>query len=248
MNPFADFLDAYQLRARLYPALLGVGPAIALAAFAVPWGRDGWPQVGAVAGIGIIFCAFADLARRFGKRTQKKLFPETNGEPPLTLLRYRDMNFDAKTKQRYRAWLAKQLGERAPTEAAEKADPKATDAFYLRCSAWIRERTRNPTKFKVLREENITYGFRRNLYGLRWFALALDVAVIAACLWLMFVEKAGLQVFYVVLAITAIHTAIHAAFFLFFVTKTAVLDASHQYERQLLLSCEALMGTKATAS
>ena len=93
-------------------------------------------------GVGVLFCAFADLARRLGKNVEQSLFKETNGRPAMTLLRHRDSKFDAKTKDRYRNLLANRLGEVAPTQGEEEKDPRVADAFYERCGNWLREHTR----------------------------------------------------------------------------------------------------------
>jgi hypothetical protein len=159
-----SFLDAYTLRARVYPALIGMTPVIALAAVVVPWHHLGWWYGGVAVGVGVLFCAFADLARRLGKNVERSLFEETNGRPAMTLLRHRDTEFDAKTKDRYRNMLAERLGEPAPTQGDEEKDGN-----------WLRERTRDLVKFKILKEENMTYGFRRNLYGLKWLQTQLEV-------------------------------------------------------------------------
>ena len=229
-------LDAYTLRARVYPALIGMTPLIALAAVVVPWHRLGWWYAGVAVGVGVLFCAFADLARRLGKSVERSLFKETNGRPTMTLLRHRDDEFDAKTKDRYRNLLANRLGELAPTQGEEEKDPRAADAFYERCGNWLREHTRDPVKFKILKEENITYGFRRNLYGLRWLVLPMNLAVVIVTGWLMWSGRHAPLV-YLVLGVAVVH----ACYFLFLVTWESVSEASGQYARQLMLSCELLM-------
>lgn len=231
-------LDAYTMRARVYPALIGMTPVIALAAVLVPWRQLGWGYAGVAVGVGVLFCAFADLGRRLGKVVERDLFPLTNGRPYMTLLQHSDPEYDAKTKDRYRNMLAERLGEAAPTQDEEKRDPKAAAAFYERCGAWLRERTRDAVKYRVLKEENITYGFRRNLYGLRWFVLFLNLAVALVCGWLMW-RGGHAPLVHIVLGISLVH----AAYFLCVVTWDSVVQASGQYGRQLMLTCEHFMAT-----
>lgn len=237
-------LDAYTMRARVYPALIGMTPVIALAAVLVPWHQLGWGYAGIAVGVGVLFCAFADLSRRLGKGVERELFPDTNGRPYMTLLRHRDLEYDAKTKDRYRIMLAQRLGEAAPTQDEEEKDPKATAAFYERCGAWLRERTRDAAKYRVLKEENITYGFRRNLYGLKWLVLFLNLAVALVCGWLIW-RGSHAPLVYIVLGVSLVH----AAYFLFVVTWASVVEASGQYGRQLMLTCEHFMdGSKASGT
>lgn len=236
------YLDTYNLRARLFPAFIAIAPAIAFTAIAISWDAISLPQVISTAAIGVLFVAAADLARRMGKRFEREMFAATGGKPVMTLLRYSDQTLDKKTKERYRTYLAAQLGEKAPTAQAEARDPNGTDGFYGRCGAWLRERTRDKTKFKILFEENVTYGFRRNLHGLRISGLVLNLIVVAACLYLLspygiWANDPMREKIFAVIAISLLH----AGYFLFFVSRRSVEEASDQYARQLVLSCEGMM-------
>ena len=235
-------LDIYNLRARLLPAVIGIAPAIAFAAISISWSEISLPQVIATAAVVVLFVAASDVARRMGRRFERKMFVSTGGRPIMTLLRHADPALEARTKDRYRGYLAKQLGETPPSADEEARDPAAADAFYDRCGVWLREHTRDKAKFRILFEENMTYGFRRNLYGLRWPGLALNALVVAVCLCLLspygiWISETTRTEIFAVLTIAAIH----ALYFLFFVTRRSVEEASEQYARQLVLSCEGLM-------
>lgn len=236
-------LDIYNLRARLLPAVIGIAPAIAFAAISISWSELSLPQVIATAAIAVLFVAASDLARRMGKRFECKMFASTGGRPIMTLLRHAEPILEARTKGRYRDYLAKQLGETPPSAENEARDPVAAEAFYDRCGVWLREHTRDKAKFRILFEENMTYGFRRNLYGLRWPGLVLNALVVAICIYLLspygvWIGETPRTEIFAVLTIAAIH----AVYFLFFVTRKSVEEASDQYARQLVLSCEGLMG------
>ena len=84
-----------------------------------------------------------------------------------------------------RAFLSSKIGQSVPTEQAEKDNPKVGDAFYERGGGWLRENTRDTKKFPVLFSENITYGYRRNLLGLKWPALGLNAAMLLLCLFIL---------------------------------------------------------------
>ena len=237
-----QYFDTYNVRARLFPAVIAIAPAIAFVAIAISWDALSLPQVIATAAIGVLFVAAADLARRMGKRFERELFAATGGKPVMTMLRHSDPALDKKTKERYRAYLAARLGEKAPTAQSEARDPKTADAFYGRCGAWLRERTRDKGKYKILFEENVTYGFRRNLYGLRTPGLVLNALVVVVCLYLLspygsWVSETTRPEIFAVLAIAVLH----AGYFLLFVTRRSVEEASDQYARQLVLSCEGVM-------
>lgn len=236
------FLDAYSIRARLFPAVLAIAPAIALATVAVTWNHLSLPQVVTTLAVGVLFVGFSDIARRFGKRAEREMFKETGGRPTITILQHADRTFAEATKARYRNFLGEAIGESPPTGEDETRDPSESAGFYERCGNWLRERTRDTAKFQILFEENKTYGFRRNLFGVKWPALTLNVVVVLICLAILSRnldvpnDPSLMQVFTVLII-----AGIHAGYFFFFVGKKAVMEASSQYGRQLILSCETLM-------
>jgi hypothetical protein len=86
----------------------------------------------------------------------------------------------------------------------------------------------------------VTYGFRRNLLGLRIPALVLDAAVVAICgvsLWRQYPLNDEWALPPLVAGGVA---ALHALYFVAFVNYHSVFEAASIYARQLLLSCEAL--------
>ncbi|MER8490245.1 hypothetical protein NKH53_18455 [Mesorhizobium australicum] len=234
-----EFFDSYARRARLYPAVIGAAPALALASIAVPWNQLGAPQVLVGIGVAVLLFSFADIARRFGLKAERAMFAGTGGRPFPTVLRHRDWTIDRISKQKYLAFLGQKLGEKAPTQADEEFNPAAADSFYSRCGSWLRERTRDKDKFGVLLEENVTYGFRRNLYGLKVFGLCINLAVVIACLMLILMSPDSHTTWLFVGVL--VFAVVHALYFFFAVTKKSVLDASNQYGRQLVLACEAFM-------
>ncbi|RST84688.1 hypothetical protein EJC49_19570 [Aquibium carbonis] len=234
-----DFLDAYIIRARLFPAILAISPFIALIAVTVSWDTLSLPQVITTVAVGVLFFAFADLARRMGKRTEKNIFKATGGIPSNTLLMRSDKTFDPTTQERYRKFVSELIGERAPTAKQEAQDPAAARAYYIRADNWLRENTRDHGQFKLLFEENVTYGFRRNLYGIKWAALALNLAVLMACGVILYLDKFSADTLKQVAMIGAF-AAVHALYFFFVVTLRSVVAASDQYARQLILSSETL--------
>ena len=190
------------------------------------------------AAVGVLFYAFGDMARRFGKKAEKELFPTTGGRPFPTVLRHRNRVIDDVSKARYHSLLEDRVAGEAPSAALEAQDPVKADAFYARCGIWLRENTRDKEKYHVLLEENTTYGFRRNLYGIKWYGLALNAAVFLACVYLYaFPPQEGNVWRYGSVLVVAV---LHAVYFLLAVTKNSVLDASDQYGRQLVLALETL--------
>ncbi|YCI07030.1 hypothetical protein M1D34_31795 (plasmid) [Ensifer sp. D2-11] len=237
-----NFLDAYNLRARLLPAVIAIAPAIALALVSTSYTSFSMPETIAIAAVAALFVGFADVARRRGKWIEPRLFSKAEGKPSVRFLRHSDTTIDDTTKRRYREFLARKIGEQAPTLRDEQSYPSQANGFYERCGTWLREQTRDTAKFPILFEENKTYGFRRNLLGLKWPGLLLNASVVFFCVavlhaWLPWAGHWNQAQIGTVLVVAAIH----AGFFLFLVSERAVAQASDQYARQLLLSCENLM-------
>ncbi len=101
------------------------------------------------------------------------------------MMRRADTTLNTDSKDRYRAFLAGKLGRAVPTAAEEEQNQAAADAFYEQAGTWLRENTRDTKKFSILFNENITYGYRRNLLGLKWIALGLNLAIVVICVGLL---------------------------------------------------------------
>jgi hypothetical protein len=244
-----SFIDTYTIRARLFPAIIAGAPVIALAAILVSWDRLGLPHLIATIALGVLLFVLSDVARRRGRAIEPGLIERMGGLPSIVILRHQDPTFDEPFKVRALKFLASKIGGKPPTAAEEQKDPDGADNFYARCGNWLREHTRDTKKFKILFEENITYGFRRNLYGLKWPALILNAAIVALCLVLLsyrlpFDLNRPLTAELLSVLVIAF---LHAAYLTLFVTETGVKEASRQYARQLILSCEVLQ-TSASAA
>jgi hypothetical protein len=241
MGDLFKIFDAYSLRARLFPAIIGGAPALAALALLISWSTFSLSTTIATLGLLVIVFAMADLARRRGTKVQPRIFAMHGGT--AAPLRRNDDTFSEERKAAYRAFLARKLGRAAPTAAEEAADPAKADAFYEAGRAWLRESTRDTKKFAVLFNENVTYGFRRNLLGVKWPGVGLNVAVVVICAGLLagrwpisIADDFSIRVL-IVLAVAVIH----AAYMLFGVTWVAAVAASKAYGRQLILSIETFL-------
>jgi hypothetical protein len=234
--------DKYTLYARLFPTVIAAAPAIAVA-WTVIAGKE-VRLVQAIAGtaLTVLLMVFADVARRRGKAIEPRLIEQMGGLPSIAMLRHSDTTFDVATKARMHAFLAVKLGEAAPTAEQEAANLQATDGFYTRAGNWLRENTRNTKKFDILFNENVTYGYRRNLFALKWPALVLNILIVfgsAGYLW----SQGPLDLMPVfVIAV------LHASYLAVFSTRSAVEEAARTYARQLLMSTESPTLAKAAAA
>lgn len=170
----ADASDPYVRKTQAKPVQLTLLPVVATVA--------GWVTVAPpftivivalTTALGVAFLV-AHVARYFGRRAEPKLFAAWGGKPTSQWMLRADNNLDEETKARYRAYLEQHIsGWRAPSQADEEADCQAALARYDSAVRWLRERTRDRERFDLVFKESVTYGYRRNAYGLKWFALVL---------------------------------------------------------------------------
>src|SRR5687767_606342 len=178
---FLNIFDAYSLRARLFPAIIAGTPAFAALTLLISWKSIELSNVIATIGILVLLFTIADFARLRGRSIEPKLYSEQGGKPSIIMFRRNDPSVDNGLKERYRAFLATKLGVASPSAEVEQNNQAAADSFYEQCGVWLRDNTRDTKKFPLLFNENITYGFRRNLLGVKWLALTLNLAVVVIC-------------------------------------------------------------------
>jgi len=177
-------LDTYAWEARVKPALIVLLP-VAFACIAwEPRSQDfAEPLIGAAVGAGILLL-LANIARSAGQRLQGRLVKDWGGLPSTLMLRHRDGQIDPLTKARYHQAL-KELVPNAtiPSATDEAAGPDAADQVYEACRSALLAKTRDQKAFRLVFQENMNYGFRRNLVGLRGLGMLLAGGGVAGCVW-----------------------------------------------------------------
>jgi hypothetical protein len=175
----SQVLDPYARQARLAPALIVIVPAVLLI---MVWFPASWTLWGAIISVACscgLALLLSQIARDRGKQREPELYALWGGKPSVALLRHRDRRIDSNTKARYRAFLKSKLSDLTlPTPDDERGDSMRADAAYESVTAWLLTQTRDTKKFALLFRENISYGFRRNMWGLK--PLGVAVALLAA--------------------------------------------------------------------
>lgn len=240
------FFDTYNLRARVFPAMVAGLPTLALILAVVPWDRLELSHLIASAMALTLIWAFSDVARQAGLKVEVKL-----GSRSTLELWHRDNDeIDSITKDRVRKFMSEKLGVPAPTDEQEKIDILAADEFYDAATVWLRNNTRDTKKFKILFEELMTYGARRNLLGLKPVALLMNFVVAIACGCALYFEvnHPSLSNLHEKLAIVIVGVVFHSMYMVLAVSNLAVLAASKAYGKQLILSCDTLMSQPSTTT
>jgi hypothetical protein len=179
MTNLVQLLDDYALRARLYPGLLASLPILTTILLL-------WPHLGLKAIWSAIITAggaffLANYVRSRGKHLEATLIKDWNGMPTTHMLRYSEISNPTMFRRRRQA-LESLFGESLPTREEEQADPAVADERYVAATRFLISKVRDDKqRYPRIHEENIHYGFRRNLLALKPEALiAICVMVIAA--------------------------------------------------------------------
>ncbi len=176
MDPNKLF-DRYVFQARLMPTLTVAFPVAVLAAVVVPVDELGLKALSGLVTM-VLMTLLAQIGRDAGREKEPGLFRAWGGKPSTRKLRHRDSDLNQLTLAKLHERLAGATGAPAPTPKEEAADPEAADVVYEAYGDHLREATRGDS---VLLSENISYGFRRNLWGMKTGGLALAVIGTIGC-------------------------------------------------------------------
>ena len=233
-------LDKYTRQARLKPSLLVVLPVFVTVAV---WLPKVWTLLGGLAAIisacGLTFL-LAEVARFQGRKVERAMIA-ANGEKFTTiLLRHCDPTISAASKKTYHAFLKKASRRSLPSLESEQTNPIEADDCYRGAVEWLLEATRSERRFPLIRAENISYGFRRNLLGLKPPAVLLIALSIVAnvffCVRNFQIDPtrvwAGL--------LTTIALVAVGLVWLLVIKMAFVEDAGRSYALRLLAQCDVL--------
>ena len=231
--------DPYNRQARLQPVFLTVLPLVPLTFFLYPEFETYWTAIGSIACLGGV-ALLSQIGRGRGKKLEPDLFSRWGGMPSIAMLRHRDTRLNAVIKNQYHSFLSSNIpGLTMPAQDEELNNPESADNAYAAASDWLRAKTRDRNVYKLIFEENMNYGFRRNYWALKPYAISIDAAVVAflcsqfAISWNndFLTTGQGLNFFF---WLTVAVTMAHLVFNSFFVTQTWVKVVAEAYARQLL--------------
>jgi hypothetical protein len=231
--------DDYERRARLRPALLVSLPLALLVASLFTDFSGLQFLVGFAAYFGLT-ALVAQLGRDEGKRLEPWLFGHWGGKPTTQLLRHASTDLDTNTKARYHAALSTLLpGHLLPSPAAESNDRSSADAAYDSCAIYLRDRTRDKSQFPLVYAENVNYGFRRNLWGMKKTGVVIAAASLVATVTISIVRsKEGMPP--VVPAASSLLNSCMLVWWLLRINPSWVRVPAFAYAQRLLAACDTL--------
>lgn len=252
LGEFVDkLIDPYDKQARLYPGLIVFIPIAVLVVFL--YGGQNFLASSLLSILGFSGAAYllASSARNAGKKIEDRLFATWGGKPTTQLLRHSDHRIDKHTKERIHLILSQKIGKQLPNLEQETSNPSDADELYKACVVWLINNTRDVRKFPLVFKENIAYGFRRNMLGLK--NIGIFVAVISI-VWVLLYAHAftpispyfnvsGLLQSDIKILVPLIVSSVILIIWIFLVNESALKQVSFAYAERLLHSCDTLAQT-----
>ena len=240
--------NPYDRKARIAPVVLCAVPLFAPILFFVP--EFGQNQRIAIALF--LYCGGAfflvQVGRDRGKKLEPTLYKKWCGKPSVAMLRHLDGRINSQTKSRYRNFLQRAVPELTlASREEERSNPEEADRGYESANSWLLANTRDKERFNLLFTANINYGFRRNMWALKSWAISLDVcALLVSLVWI------GIDCSWKCDFPTTFHTiqatplmwvsliiiCIHSLFFALIIRPNWVKVSAEGYAKQLLEACD----------
>lgn len=241
--------DQYNRTARLFPAVILLAPILVAACFLIPSILENSASYNFMTGVVavILLLVFANYTRKKGQKAQERLIAKWGGLPTELILKGNNTKrVSDDTRKRYINFLTNKL----KTNSNLMNVDSGVKSFNIASAVdWLRNNTRGKD-FDLVAKENATYGFYRNLSGVKLEAITIALLMIILssishfdCLknfGLIFPNHMPDVYFYSFLAFDLGYIA----FFILFINDDAVRKAGDDYAVALLGCCDTLSHNK----
>src|SRR6266851_4859783 len=158
------------------------------------------------------------------------------------MLRHRDGNMcNPALRARYHRKLQQLVPDlRLPSTEDETACPAAADRIYDAYVRYLIAKTRDREKFPLVLEENINYGFRRNLWGMRSAGMVLSAAASAMSAYFLNLRLKFADPLWIAWAAVLIASVCLLTWWLFRIRSAWVFVPAKAYAQCLLEACDIL--------
>lgn len=200
--------DAYEIQARVLPAMLVVLPVAVLVSQIAMAKRNWLAMIGWGAGLEIVLAVLVSkIGHAFGARLQGRLEKEWGGLPTHAWLRPTDQTH---SEQQRRVWWRALLvlSGLDIEKAVEENDEAEVDRVIGDTVASCRNKMKGNKKASLVQTYNITFGFARNLAGMKWLTLMICVVSFGISAYGSFqwgFDTAGAVIQFLFLVISAVY-------------------------------------------
>ena len=240
LKALENLIDPYNLRARLFPAFLVLLPLGCVIAAWVPIEIQALGTLGSVAATLGIATLFQQFVRDAGKRAEPGLYRRWGGKPSVRMLHYTHSSVNHQTLARCHSKVRELAPDLAIPASIEEEATNQAEALtaYESASDLLVAKTRSKEKFALLFEENMNYGYRRNIWALKTWGIATaavgSVVIVnrVIILWLQTQELAVMP------SVAGVVCLIILLFWSLAVTANWVRRAADAYSHRLIMSAE----------
>ncbi len=228
-------MNLYNLKARIYPVILSLIPVIFIGSV-YSFHLQSYYQVLTSLGITTaLYFLFSQLGRDKGKALEKEMWRKWRGTPTTQILRFSNDIIDKHTKSRYHQKLKKltNIGNELDEEF-EKNLPQKADEIYQSWTKFLLSKTRDTKKYNLLFQENINYGFRRNLLGLKRIAILIIILLMISSFLYSFIMNEYIVKFSSELLISEIILILILIFWLGIVRENWIKTVAFSYAERLI--------------
>ncbi|MBD2505148.1 hypothetical protein [Anabaena azotica] len=252
MQEFLEFInknfDDYTRRARLGPALLTVLPISLTVIGCFP---NDYTVLAIITALGIAnggTALLAQIGRNIGKRKEAELFQSWGGKPTTQKLRHRNTSNKAILERRHKKLQLLIPDIHIPTLLEENSNPQEADEIYELCTKFLIDQTRDVSRFNLIFEENCSYGFHRNLWGLKFIGIPLSlIGTLIITGFIIYSCSIGKTSISPLTITSGVINFIFLLIWIFLITPDWVKPVAESYAERLLESPEKLLVTNATS-
>jgi hypothetical protein len=235
-----NIFSLYELKARIFPSLLTLAPFTLSILIWYPDLINFESSLFTSLVIIIILFLIAKVARERGKVIQGNLLEEWGGFPSSIYLKHSDATIDERTKKRYHNYLSKNISHiNLPTDKEELENPDLYKKEYNSAIQWLLEKTRDTNKYHLLYQDNINYGFSRNMLGIKPFGIIFTlISIVINCFCIYQNKYSSLFELPPKAWLSFIISMFFILLWIVFVRKNWVKSTAAAYARTLLATCE----------
>lgn len=236
-----SIFSQYELKARFFPGIIVLTPFALAILILYPELISLESSIFTIMAVIVIIFFLAKLSREAGKKKEKNLMKKMGNYPSTIMLRYSDNEIDSVTKQRYHNFFKENVhGIELPSSSDhEKENPDFYEQQYNSAVKWLLENTRDYKKYDLLLQDNINYGFSRNMLGIKPFGIFFSiVACIINPYTLLVHNNHNLSQIPLKVWLSYLVYIIFLSLWIFFVKEKWVKSTAFAYARTLLATCE----------
>ena len=230
-------INKYELNARIYPVIIILLPILIMGIYFSIDYQNIYSAVGGVGLVTLFAFIFGQLGRDNGKKAEKKLWAEWGGAPTTQILRIRDDDLNKFTTQKVHEELFLKTGIGfSDMNELESIDNIKADEIYIAWCDYLRGVSRDTSKYKLLFKENINYGFRRNLWGIKSIGILLVITSILIIIIHSYLNNQFLEASNYPLWVSLTMLIILLLFWVFIVSKNWIKVVAFAYAERLIES------------